>query len=48
MSVADPQEFSDLGALFDAHIQRGFADHDVKFVRIARGQLEPAPFQRAE
>ncbi len=28
---ANPQEdFPDLGALFDAHVQREFADHDVK------------------
>jgi carboxymethylenebutenolidase len=29
MSVANPNECSDLGALFDAHIGREFADHDV-------------------
>jgi carboxymethylenebutenolidase len=27
--AANPNEFSDLGALFDGHIEREFADHDV-------------------
>ena len=29
MSAADPKEFPDLGAIFDAHIAREFVDHDV-------------------
>jgi carboxymethylenebutenolidase len=29
MSTAKPQEFPDLGALFDSHVGREFADQDV-------------------
>ena len=29
MSAANPKEFPDLGAIFDAHIEREFADQDV-------------------
>jgi carboxymethylenebutenolidase len=29
MSAASPKEFSDLGAIFDAHIEKEFADQDV-------------------
>lgn len=29
MAAANPNEFLDLSALFDAHIEREFADHDV-------------------
>jgi hypothetical protein len=30
MSAANPNEFSDLGVLFNAHIERALADFDVK------------------
>jgi len=29
MSAANPKEFLDLGAIFNAHIEREFADQDV-------------------
>jgi carboxymethylenebutenolidase len=29
MSTTNPQKLSDLGALFDGHVEREFADHDV-------------------
>jgi len=29
VSAATPQDFPDLGALFDAHVAKEFADHDV-------------------